>query len=335
MADRKKRPSAPPTEAIPGATPAVPTGSLALAGGPLPSGLLSTPQALEADVSDQLRLGPTFGEVLRSIGMGIATSQEALDAGVVATAKQLSDAQVKVVTDVIQELDDDGLPDVNRTQLIEEEVSLINFVTPTVHEWSHMALSMDLSVGQIDSESGFTFDRNQTTTVNANVAVLGGLFSFGVTTTKTSSTYVHRETDREVNWAQGQVRMDAMLRPRRVENFTPPAEVIIGPQIFFSQGSVQETTSPEGVLERMLPLTVTVRKADGSVNPSVILDLDAGPFATSFIDDATFNGSTTNADGQIRVELRRSIPNPRFRRPLKATVSVRLGAIERNTEISL
>jgi hypothetical protein len=323
------------TNSIPGASPAVPTGSLALAGGNLPTGLFSSSAALDADVSGQLALGPTFGAVLESIGMGIATSQEALDAGVVATAKQLSDTDVTVITDVIQELDDDGLPDVNRTRLIEEEVSLINFVTPTVHEWSHMALSMDLSVGQIDNESGLTFDRTQTSTTNADVGVLFGLFRIGVTATRTNSTFVQSDTDHEVNWARGQVRMDAMLRPREVENFTPPAEVVIGPQMFFSQGAIQETLSAEGVLERMLPLTITVRKADGSANPNQILEFDAGPFAPSFIDDAEFNGSTTNAQGQIRVELRRSIPNPRFRRPLRARISVALGAIERNTEISL
>lgn len=89
------------------------------------------------------------------------------------------------------------------------------------------------------------------------------------------------------------------------------------------------------MLERTLPLTINVRKADGSANPGVVIELDAGPFAPSFIDDATFNGSTTNAQGQCRVELRRSIPNARFRRALRARVSVRLGAIERSTEISL
>ena len=326
---------------IPGATPIggvggamAPVGSLFPAA--LPSGLFTSAQALEADSSGEFAdLAPTFGDVLLSVGTGVAASQEALDRGVVSTARTLGNTNVTVVTEVVQELDDNGLPDATKTTLIQETVSLINFVAPTVHEWSHVALSMDLSVGSIDNESGFTFNRSQSKSRLAGVGLFWGFVGFGLHSDSSSSTFGSRSTDQEADWSRGQVRLDALLRPRPVRNFNPPAEVVIGPQIYFAQGALSETESEGVVTERSLTMTITVRKASGAANPNVVLQLDAGPFIPSFIDDATFNGNTTNAAGQIRVELRRQIPNPRFQRPLTATITATLGALKSSTQVSL
>ncbi len=63
---------------------------------------------------------------------------------------------ITVVTDVVQELNDDGLPVPTATQLVTQNVSLINFVRPTAHQWSHVALRMDMTVGAVDNERGIT-----------------------------------------------------------------------------------------------------------------------------------------------------------------------------------
>ena len=316
------------------ATSAVPTGRLA-ANAP-PAGLFTGTQALEADVSGELAaLAPTFGDVLRSIGRGVAESQEALDRGLVDTARQLSDTDITVVTDVIQELDDDGLPVAAATQLVEQEVSLINFVSPTVHEWSHVALSMDLSVSALDNETGITFEREQSSDTVGGVGLFWGFVGFGLHSESDRSTFVNRNTDQEMDWARGQVRMDAMLRPRDVGGLPAPAQVTIGPSIFFSQGAVTETVSGDVVTARSLELLITVRKADGSVNPNVVIELDPGPLQPAFETGGGFNGNTTNADGEVRVTLTRAIPNPRFARPITVTVTATLGEISRDTEVRL
>src|SRR6476660_5354563 len=55
-------------------------------GAGLPVGLGTA--TLAADVSGQLRtVAPTFGQVLKSIGTGVANSQKALDHGVIQTVK--------------------------------------------------------------------------------------------------------------------------------------------------------------------------------------------------------------------------------------------------------
>ena len=331
----KSRPAGSVTRsASAGLMPAIPSG--AIVGGGMPSGLFSSTQALEADVSGELAgLAPTFGDVLMSIGSGVATSQDALDKGLVETAKALSNAKINVVTDVIQELNDDGLPVAEQTELIEHEVSLINYVAPTVHEWSHVALSMDLNVGAIDNDTGVTFDRKQTSGSVGGVGLFFGFVGFGLYSDSERSTYYSSNTSRESDWAQGQVRMDAMLRPRKVENFPAPAEVTIGPQIYFAQGGITETVSGGVVTARSMDVLIHCRKADGSANPNVIITLDSGPFGHSFVSTGGFTGNTTNADGQIKATLTRQIPNQRFARSVTATVRATLGQIERTVDVRL
>lgn len=100
-------------------------------------------------------------------------------------------------------------------------------------------------------------------------------------------------------------------------------------------GSVQETLNAGVVTARSTTVVITVRKADGSVNPVVAIDVDAGPFNLSFSTTGGFTGNTTNAAGQCSVELSRSIPSPLFQRRVRGTVTVTLGQIERTLSVSL
>jgi hypothetical protein len=292
--------------------------------------------ALDADVSGELAaLAPTFGDVLSSIGNGVARSQEALDRGLVQTARTLSDTNITIVTDVIQELNDDGLPVPEATELVEETVSLINFVRPTAHEWSHVALSMDLSVGALDEERGMTFRNSMSSRRATNVGLFFGFLGIGVSSFKESSSFRSSESEFEANWAEGRVRMDAMLRPRNVEGFDPPATVTIGPQLFVSQGAVRETVSQGVVTARAIDLLITARKADGSVNPNVGIIVDSGPFDLSFAATDGFTGDQTNSQGQCRITLSRSIPSALFQGRVRGSVKVNLGQVEKRQTISL
>ena len=315
---------------------AVPTGSLARSGAMPPSMLFSTSLGLDADVSGEFAdLAPTFGDVLLSIGTGVAESQDALDQGLVQTAQTLSDTKVTVVTDVIQTLDDDGLPVVEDTELFTNEVSLINYVTPTVHEWSHVALSMDLSVGAMDNERGMNFSQKQSSGRAGGSGLFWGFVGwFGERGSERKSSYssnIRQESD----WARGQVRVDAQLKPRDVGQFPTPAEVTIGPQVYFSLGSVVEGTSGGVVTSRSVDIILTVRKANGDENPLVTLVLDSGAFRQSFSVADGFTGSTTNSDGQCKVTLTRDIPNARFLRAMSSTIIANLGDIKQSTDITL
>jgi hypothetical protein len=289
--------------------------------------------ALAADASGQLEsIAPTFGNILSSVGLGVANSQAALDKGVIDTVKKLSDTKITVVTEVIEELDDDGLPDPDATQLITQELSVLNFVTPTVHEWKQVALSMDMTVGQMDDTTGVSYSVSSKTNSIGTAGLFFGLIGVGYMSESSTYRSMMANSEREAQWSEGVVQLDATLAPRRTTKFPVPASVSIGPQVFVSQGSVVETKVGGVVTERSIDVLINVRKASGAVNPAKVIDLDAGGLLPSFSTTAPFTGSTTNADGQCKVTLRRSIA-PGFGQTAKRTLTVRLGQISKRFDI--
>src|SRR6476661_8717121 len=149
-------------------------------GAGLPVGLGTA--TLAADVSGQLRtVAPTFGQVLKSIGTGVANSQKALDAGVIDTVRDLADTEITVVTDVIQHLNDDGEPDPAQTQLVSTDLSVLNFFMPTIHEWKRVAVSMDLSVGAFNEKDGVSFHAEQSGFGTGMAGLFWGFIGVGET----------------------------------------------------------------------------------------------------------------------------------------------------------
>jgi hypothetical protein len=342
MAKKKGSGGSKPTTASETSRP-LPQGSMGLnmtpagGGSAFPAFMAGTLLAGEADTSDDLGgLAPTFGNVLNSIGVGVATSQEALDKGLVEIAKSLSDTNIDLVTQVIQELDDDGLPvaPTDDSNLRKQNVSLINFVNPQAHEWKHVALSMDMSVGEIDNETGMTYNATQTNSSASTTGLLWGFVGWFQHSHTNRETSVERSTDQEAGWAQGQVRMDAMLAPRRTGKFPVPAEVSIGPQIAIGMGGVIESENA-GVITRSQDLTITVRKADGSVNPDVPLIISSSSFAIELLDNSAASFNFTNTDGIVMARVKRRIPNAIFGRALRGTVTVELGQISKDIEINI
>jgi hypothetical protein len=320
-----------PLEAV---SVSIPTGGY-VASDMLPTGFFTNP--LDANVGDDgQEIAPSFGEVLKSIGLAVAESQKALDESLVKTAQELSETTIKVVTDVVQVIDEDGRPDPSQTQLVTEEVSLVNFVPPSPHAWNQVAISMDMSVGEISSERGFTFQQKQT---SANLG--GGWFSafgwFGGGTSHNAAT-VDQSNTSESKWATGQVRMAAELGARPSDKLPVGAEIAIGPKISFSQGAVSEVKQT-GFLRRVVEVTVEVRKANGDPNPSKPLEVDVTPFAFAFVDhtgpDAALAANTTGARGQIKLRLTRDVPINNALSPQRGTVRVRLGQIRKQFDITL
>lgn len=296
--------------------------------------LAGVPLGLGADVSGSLEsIAPTFGNVLASIGLGVANSQAILDQGIIDTVKTLADTKITVVTEVVEELDEDGLPDVDQTKLVTQELSVLNYVTPTVHEWKRVALQMDMEVSALDSESGINVSVTKETTSYANVGLFFGLLGVGYIHDSYQHQSMTSDMHKQSQWAQGRVQMDAVLAPRRTTKFPVPAKVSIGPQIFISQGAVTETKTGGVVTERSIDVLISVRKANGAANPDVNLVLDAAGLLPSFKSDGSFKGSETNAEGKCSVKLTRKIPNPFFSRATKRNCSVQLGDIRKVFQI--
>jgi len=320
-------------ESTPLDTPSVTmAGALALANTPV--GLNTG--ALAADVSGQLKaVAPTFGQVLGSIGTGVAESQTALDKGVVDSVNTLANTNVKVVTDVIQHLGDDGLPDVSKTELITQDLSVLNFFMPTVHEWKRVILSMDLNVGAFDNEQGLSFSAEQSGGGFGGVGLFWGFVGLNETYDYDNHQIFDRTTKQEASWSQGQVRLDATLGPRTTGKLPVPDTVVVGPQITMAQGTVKDTTiGGGGGVKRSVDVLITVLKRDGSANPTVPLTLETGPLLPSFATTGGFNGSTTNAQGQVKVTLSRNLPAAGAN-PVKVPVTVRMNSFSQTLTLTI
>jgi hypothetical protein len=276
----------------------------------LDAGALGGPSGgivLDAAGDTAKRLGDdalAFGQVLKSIGFAVAESQKALDDGVITGIKKLNDTKIKVVTQVVQELNEDGVPDPAKTKLVTNELSVLNFFTPTFHEWKNVELCMDLTVGDFHKDQGVQFQAKQeSTSVGGGGSWgFGGWFNFSHASAQQA---VDVSTTQDVSWSSGQVRVSALLGPRRTGKFPTPATMEIGPQIYVTQGAVSEQKTNDVVTSRSVDVLIQLRKRDGSaMQKDVNVAFDSGGLLPSFINP---NGSATDNDGRIKVKLTRSL----------------------------
>jgi hypothetical protein len=295
----------------------------------------------DADVSQALAMSvPSFGNVLQSIGFSIADSQSNLDQGVIATAKQMSDSKIDVISEVILDLDDDGNPAEDQPDPVRQSVSLLNFFPPMVHEWKHVSISMDLTVSALHYQHGLVFNqviknKNQVT-YPLNWGFLGWFKTDVIAeVTRTTATDYSSQFHQDVDWAEGQVRVDALLGTRETTTFPAPTEVAVGPQIYFNQGPAAEkfdksSTSP---VQRTTSFVVTVLKSSGDVNGNAYLEFSAGSVAASGQNDSAtggeFKGNYTNTKGQVKVNLLRDLRGLASTAPVEATLTLTLGQLKR------
>ncbi|MEA2338476.1 MAG: hypothetical protein QOE82_2483 [Thermoanaerobaculia bacterium] len=280
-----------------GAVSALDGDALGLTGVTGPGAGESTAGKLGADA-------PVFGAVLKSIGFAVAESQKALDDGVITGITKLNDTKIKVVTQVVQELNEDGVPDPAKTTLITNELSVLNFFTPTFHEWKNVELCMDLTVGDFHREQGVQFHAEQeSTSVGGGGSWgFGGWFNFSHASSEQT---VDVDTRQDVSWSSGQVRVSALLGPRRTGKFPTPATMEIGPQIYVTQGAVSEQKADNVVTSRSVDVLIQVRKRDGSaMQKGVNITFESGGLLPSFLSP---DGSATDDAGRVKVKLTRNL----------------------------
>lgn len=297
-----------------------------------PFASLSTILSDTGPVAGQLgAMAPTFGNVLLSIGTGVARSQALLDAGLRETVDKLKATRIKVVTKVVQELDDDGLPLAAGPDLETEEVSLINYVSPTQHVWKNVRLSMDMSVSHVSAESGLTFRRDQTSVAGRGGSFWGfyGWFEGAGTHSGVEQT---SRSEYEQTWSSGQVRLDAVMEARHTDKLPVGVEVEIGPKIYFTQGPLREAAVGRTVTRRQVDVTIQVQKANAAVNANVTLVVACAGLGYGF---ASGYSSTTNGEGRTVVTLTRDVPAGAPLVPATGTLSVRLGEISRTLDVTL
>lgn len=280
-------------------------------------------------------IAPSFGEILKAVGSGVAKAQRALDDSVRDTVKQLSDTKIKVVTDVVQQIDDDtGEPLAPQPEdLITQELSVLNFVTPSVHEWKYVALSMDMSVAGMSEKTGMRFSSASFAASRQSSGLAFGFIGLGSTSVSADFSTVRTNVQREAEWASGQVQLDALLAPRRTNKLPVPATVEKGPQIFVVQGRTTDVKDGAGasakLVERNVEITVTVLKASGAANSGKNPLIEAPGLLREAV-----AGGATNTEGKVKYRLRRFFggSGSGF---AQFPVTVRLGGVVRRFNVDL
>lgn len=189
------------------------------------------PLGLTADASDKLeQSGQSFGDVLKFIGNAVVLSQAALDEAAIETAKQLSQTKLEVAVAIRQDLDDSG--DLIDAPVIDTRtLSLSSFILPTLHQWQHVAVSMDLTVGEIDATAGIKV-KSGGVSASASKGAVG--FSAAAAFNYSS---IDAESRFKAEFSTGSVRLDALLAPREEFRFPDITDFAIGPQILVAQAA--------------------------------------------------------------------------------------------------
>jgi hypothetical protein len=213
--------------------------------------LAPAPAGYTADVTDELRRGAqSFGEVLEAIGNGIVLSQAALDDAAIETAKQLSQTTLDVAVAIRQELDDNGDLVPGAPTIDPRKLSLSSFILPTLHQWQHVAVSMDLTVSELDATTGVKVKSGG---ASASVSKAGFGFSAAAAFNYSS---VDAESRFKADFAGGAIRLDALLGPREEFRFPEINEFAIGPQILVTQAATAGSAAPPNPAFRKVTLTI-------------------------------------------------------------------------------
>jgi len=194
-----------------------------------PQAATPAPLGLTADATDKLEQGAqSFGDVLRAIGNAVVVSQAALDEAAIETARQLSQTKLEVAVAVRQDLDDSG-DLINDPVIDTRTLSLSSFILPTLHQWQHVAASMDLTVGEIDATAGIKVKSG-----GASVSASKGAVGFSAAAAFNYSS-IDAQSRFKAEFSTGAVRLDALLAPREEFRFPDITDFAIGPQILVAQ----------------------------------------------------------------------------------------------------
>ena len=90
-----------------------------------------------------------------------------------------------------------------------------------------------------------------------------------------------------------------------------------------------------GVITRSQDLTITVRTAGGAVNPDKLLSITSNSYAIELLDNGAPSFNNTNAEGIVMARVKRRIPNAIFGGTTRGNVTVELGQISKDIQITL
>lgn len=285
--------------------------------------------------SELERAGMSFGMLIDRTGNAVAETQRKLTETGAATASALATTLVDVIAVRETVYDDQGIIDDTRTHT--RTLPLITFVDPVFYEWSRVRLQ-----GHFQARE-FKFGTESTSRqasqgfgggIGGPLLFLGvsGFYSGGdKTVTESAAT---RSTDLSL----GQVRMSALLVPRRDVGVPKPRQVIQGPRLAIIPGAMAEVRDAAGVLTgRTLSLIIQYSKREGPpiAGKDIAIETEGVPWSFVAIPPAV-DPTKTDAQGQIQIRLERQFLDPSGdTTPVDVVVTARKGLVTDSTTVTL
>lgn len=310
--------------------------ALAAADQPLqPLGVGET--AADSSVTDELSGGGVaFGEFVKSVGLAVAAAQTELDKTLVSTAKELSNTSIDTVAVFEQQIkDDDGTMDKGTVHI--QKLPLTNYLMPTAYNWRRVFLEANMNVQEFNARSGFNIQQKSFSAdarIRGSYGMLGGSisgsagFAYGQ-----SSSNVDASVSTDV--AAGTLHMEATLEPRDDVALPRPFVLQKGPTLQLLVGARkaihQDNDETKPVIGQKVDLTAHLKKTDGSDNSGKDLSISISEPLLTYETTA----SKTDANGEVKLTVKREGAAFDPTTPLKAIVRVSFGLVTSSVGISL
>lgn len=299
--------------------------------------------AADTSITKQLTEGgPAFGDFIKSVGLGAAAAQAALDKDLVETAKVLSDTQIDVIA-IFEQLIDDNDGSMLKGNPVKQKLPLINYLMPTAYQWSRIFLQADMKVSRFSAESGFNIQaKSQYATVGGQIgySMFGGFSGSADARYTNSSSQVSGGTAVAQDQSAGSLHMEATLEPRPDIKLPQPFVIQKGPKLKLTAGNRTDltrpnadTTKPPDVIGKQVVVTALLTKTDGNVLDGKLLDVSVSEPLLDVVSTPT-DGKTAGG-GQVAYAIKRQGAAWDPAKPMSATVRVSFGLINQTVGITL
>lgn len=291
----------------------------------------------DVTITDELkRSSMGFGELIEQVGNGLVDTTRELTKNGAASVSSLANTLVDVIAAQETIYDENGVVTDHKTY--SQQLPLINFVDPVIHQWSEVRLQGVFFAQELMARSTTTTTTTRPTKGSAAdyIPLLLGLppFSRTGTTTTTNTSGSQHATDESV----GSMRLNALLEPRYDVGVPKPAHITVGPVLAILQGPVADEKTGDVLTARTMEAVIEYHRADGQPIADRQISIESGGLAWNYkagVNATDSDGNVvTDDDGRVTIVLRREFPDPKAdTTPAAFVVSARKGLV--NTSASL
>jgi hypothetical protein len=214
-------------------------------------------------------------------------------------------------------------------------------VSPVYYEYPTVRLQGRFRVDEFVADTKSSVDTSSSGSgFGVGMSLQKKAFSLGASGGfSSSSSSKSTEVTTDVASASGQMRMFARLQPRDDVGIPKPLRVISGPRISIAVLDLRDDTSdPKFALVRKLSVQLNLRNPSGVPIKDKLLSIETEGIAWNYVPE---DNKLTDVDGNVEIELTRSIPKAAEGEPAPDTsakpvvVAAFLGMVSNRTRVMI